>query len=355
MAVAAPSPASPPRRPYVGQALALTIGLGGGAIAAAAGLPLPWMLGSMIAVTIAALVRLPVRGPNALRPSVVPIIGVMLGSALSPDTLEAAGRWIGTIAILPVFLAVAAVLAYAYYRRIGRYDPVTAYFCAMPGGLNEMLIMGTAAGGEERRIALAHASRVLVVIAIVALFYGTVLGVRGQRTGAAWTALSDPSLTDWVVLGGCAIIGGLLGRVVRVAAAPILFPMILSGAAHIAELVTIAPPTLVVNGAQLTIGTIIGCRFVGAAAREVGRDLTLAAGSSVLMIGAAILGAWAVHALTETPLSQSFLAFSPGGLAEMGLLAFAMGQDVAYVSVMHLARILVVVFFAKPIFDVLRR
>ena len=338
-----------------GQSMALAVGLGGGLAAASLGLPLPWMLGPMIAVTIAALLRLPVRGPNALRPVVVPVIGVMLGASLTPETLSAVGRWLGTIAVLPAFLGVAAVVSYAFYRRLGRYEPITAYFCAMPGGLNDMLILGAAAGGDERRIALAHASRVLVVISVVVLFYGSVLGVRGQRGGSNWVALTDPAIRDYAILAACAVLGALAGRVLKVAAAPILFPMLLSGAAHIAELVRIAPPTLMVIGAQWVLGTIIGSRFVGTAARDIGRDLTLAAGSSVLMIGAAIGAAAAVHGMTGTALSQTFLAFSPGGLTEMGLLAFAMGQDVAYVSVTHLVRILLVIFCAKPIFDALRR
>ena len=34
----------------------------------------------------------------------------------------------------------------------------------MPGGLNDMTILGGAMGGEERSIALAHALRILTVV-----------------------------------------------------------------------------------------------------------------------------------------------------------------------------------------------
>ena len=62
-------------------------------------------------------------------------------------------------------------------------------------------------------------------------------------------------------------------------------------------------------------------------------------------------------------MSQTFLAYSPtrllayslGGLAEMSLLSLAMGQDVAYVSVMHVARLTLVIGAATPLFRVLRR
>ncbi len=42
-------------------------------------------------------------------------------------------------------------------------------------------------------------------------------------------------------------------------------------------------------------------------------------------------------------MSQGFLAYSPGGLTEMSLLALAMGQDVAFVTTIHLVRILLVI------------
>ena len=64
-------------------ALALLIGGAAGYLANWIGMPLPWMLGPMIATTIVSIIGLPVAGPLALRPVVIPIIGVMLGAAIN--------------------------------------------------------------------------------------------------------------------------------------------------------------------------------------------------------------------------------------------------------------------------------
>ncbi len=77
--------------------------------------------------------------------------------------------------------------------------------------------------------------------------------------------------------------------------------------------------------------------------------------SSLLMIAAAVVFAFGVTAWTGTPVSQTFLAFSPGGLTEMSLIALAMNQDVTYVTVVHLIRIVVVILCATPIFALWRR
>ena len=158
-------------KPLLPQFLALAIGVLGGIAAYLGGLPLPWMLGPMIANTIAAMLRAPIAGPDPLRIYVIPVIGVMLGAGVSAEFFALLGSWLVTLALLPVFLICAASISYNVYRRIGGYDPVTAFYSSMPGGLNEMLILGAEAGGDERRIALAHAARVLIIIVFVAIFF----------------------------------------------------------------------------------------------------------------------------------------------------------------------------------------
>ncbi len=338
------------------QIFALILGLICGIAAYFVGLPLPWMLGPMIGNTVAAMMNAPVVAPARLRPFVIPVIGVMLGSAITAELLGQLGSWLLTLVLLPVFLACAAAFSYFIYRRVGDYDPVTAYFAAMPGGLNEMLIVGGEAGGDERRIALAHAARILVVIVFVALFFGLVLGVSGGSTAASnWVDLTALSVSDYVILAACAVAGTWLGRMAHLPAAPVFGPMILSGVAHVAGWVTVPPPSLFVIAAQVTMGTIIGTRFAGATLAEVRRDLSLAAVASVGMLVITLAFAEVLVWISGLPLAQAFLAYSPGGLTEMSLLTLAMDQDVAYVSVMHVIRITMVIGMAPLVFRWLRR
>lgn len=343
-------------RPFLPQLLALAIGVAGGLAAYFAGLPLPWMLGPMIANTAAAMLRAPIAGPDPLRIYVIPVIGVMLGSAVTAEIFGLLGTWLLTLALLPIFLACAAGISYAVYRRIGGYDPVTAFYSAMPGGLNEMLILGAEAGGDERRIALAHAARVLIIIVFVAIFFGLFVGVSsGGRGAVQWIGLYQITALDYAILGACAVLGVLLGKRLGLPAAPVFGPMILSGVAHALGWVTVAPPTLFVIAAQITIGTIIGTRFVGATLAEIRRDIGLSGIASLLMLIAAVGFAEGIAWVSGIPLAQAFLAFSPGGLTEMSLLTLAMGQDVAYVSVMHIIRITLVIAVAPFVFKWTRR
>lgn len=328
------------------QALALLLGVVCGFIAYSIHMPLAWMLGPMIGCTIAALMQAPIASPIKLRPWVMPVIGVLLGSRISVDVLEAAaGWWVTGLMLLP-FMVITAAASYWYYRRIGGYDKPTAFYSAMPGGLTDMILMGGAAGGDERKISLAHATRVLIVICGVVLFYTWVIGITAESAQQTWVGMSALTLWDWAVLAACAVLGVPLGRLVNLPAGQIMGPMILSGLAHVTGIVEVAPPTLIVIVALVIMGTTIGCRFLGSTLHDVGRDIVLGAVSAALMIAVAIGFAAFVSAMTGTAMSETFLAYSPGGVVEMSLLALAMGQDVTFVTVMHLARIFMVIFGA---------
>ncbi|SFB78527.1 AbrB family transcriptional regulator [Tropicimonas isoalkanivorans] len=343
----------PPSSLWPRIALAAVVGILCGLIARRIGMPLPWMLGPMLGCGIASLSGAPLHGPAGLRLVVIPIIGVMLGSGFHPEILGHMAAWSGTLLLLPAFLAVATFTSYTFYRRVGGYDPVNAFFCAAPGGLNEMIALGGSAGGDERRIALAHALRVFLTISAIALFYALVLGIRANRSPGTWVGLGDLGLADWAILSFCAVLGAVGGKRLHLPAPQLFGPGLLSAAAHLTEVVTLPPPTLLVVASQITIGTILGCRFAGVSLRETGRDMILGVGATLALLAVTVAFAALLLPLAGTPLAQGVLAYSPGGLTEMSLLALSMGQDVAYVSSMHIARIVLVLFAMTTLFRII--
>jgi uncharacterized membrane protein AbrB (regulator of aidB expression) len=95
---------TPASFPYVRFATGLLVGALGGWLFAWAGLPLPWMLGSMTACTLASLVRAPIAAPGAVRPPMTMIVGVMLGAGFTPQIIESVGSWIPTVLGLAGFI-----------------------------------------------------------------------------------------------------------------------------------------------------------------------------------------------------------------------------------------------------------
>ncbi|EAR51892.1 possible AbrB protein [Oceanicola granulosus HTCC2516] len=343
------------RRGLANMGFALALGAVAGLLFNWATLPLPWMLGPMIANTLAAVVRLPVASPGRARPYVVAVIGVMLGAGFSPDIVDQIGLWALSFLFLAVYIAVSGAVVIPYYRKVGGFDLPTAYFAGMPGGLNEMMIVGKEMGGDERAIVLAHASRIVVVVALVAVWFRLIQGVDLTDRSQFGTPFADIPAHELLVLLVAGVVGFYLGKLLRLPAPMLLGPMIVSAAVHLAGLTDSPPPQELVIVAQVFLGTIIGCRFIGAAPRAIGRAIGLSIGATVLMLVVTFVFAGAFHGLFGQTLEQVLLAYSPGGLAEMSLVALAMNADIAYVASHHLFRISIIVLMAPLLFGVLRR
>ena len=58
---------------------------------------------------------------------------------------------------------------------------------------------------------------------------------------------------------------------------------------------------------------------------------------------------------TGLPFPALWLAFAPGGLAEMTLISLAMGIDTAFVSTHHLLRVVFMVTAAPLVFALIRK
>jgi membrane AbrB-like protein len=324
---------------------AVALGTAGGALFQVLQLPLPWMIGSMTAVTLAAMTGLKVHLPAAARMVMVPVIGVMLGAGFTPAAVARMTEWWITMAALAVWTMVGTACAYAYLRRFTDYDQVTAFFSAIPGGLNEMMLFGRYYGADERTISLTHAFRLITVVFTIPFWYrfGGLLAPSSRPPGAA---LSDLSLGDVGVLSACAVAGALLAQRLRLPAAILIGPMVLSGAAHLAGLTATSPPAILVGAAQVVIGVTVGCRFADVTFRHFGRAIVHAMTVALMMIALTVASSLVMQRLTGLPLPALILGYAPGGLAEMSLIAIALAVDAAFVSCHQIARVVFVIFCA---------
>lgn len=330
--------------------LALTLGSLGGAGFFVADLPLPWMLGSMSACIAAALAGWRPAMAMPLRSSMLAVLGVMLGSAFTPDLPGQALTWAPSLAALFAAMIGATVLVMAYFRRVGGMTTPTAYFAAAPGGVNEMVMTGGALGGDERTIALIHFLRILLIVFTIPIGFRLATGVHGAPMSRSMGALADLPLLDAAMLLACAVGGAILGRLLRFPAATLTGPMAASSLIHVLGLTASHPPAELVIAAQVVTGAGLGCRMVGLSWRRLMQTARVALGSTMILImisgGMAALLAW----LAGLPFSMVLLAFVPGGIAEMCLIALALGQDVAFVSTHHVLRVILVVACAPLAF-----
>ena len=329
--------------------LALAIGAAGGWAAWQLRVPLAWMIGAMTATTLAAVLGAPVALPPVLRSVMVAILGLMLGSRFTPEILDHLAEWTASLAGLLVYTAVAGLASTWYFRRVGGFDRATAYFSAMPGGLSEMILVGSAMGGDARVISLAHASRLLLLVASLPFALRVLLDFE-PAAPLAGPELAAIAPLDIAVLAACGVVGFFGARALKLPAGAMMGPMVLSAALHLGGLSDAQLPGVLIAGAQVVIGTAVGCRFAGVAPAMIARTVVLASGSTVILLTTAVAFAFLLAALTGLPPEALVIAFAPGGVAEMSLIAIALGVDPALVATHHLVRIFTIVVLAPALF-----
>lgn len=342
----------PPPETLVAVALAAAAGIGADAV----GVPLPWMLGPLVVTAIAAMTDVrfrgaPLRLPRWLRDVCVPVIGVTIGSTVTPEVAASAVRWWPSLLVIAPYVVAVQFANFAMLRRLGGYDKATAFFAASPGGLIDAVLSGESRGGALAAMSTQHFARIAVTVAVVPFLMTMFAEPAATAEAVEAEAIGWPGLFDGAALLVCAVVGAALGKWLRLPAGIMLGPFALSAALHVSGLSAAVTPPPVVHLAQLVVGGVLGLQFAGIGKRQVARGVGLSAiGVAVALSVAAVL-ALPLTAVVDAPYSAVFLAFAPGGLAEMGLIAVSLGIEPAFVVVHHLLRIVLTISVAPVLFD----
>ncbi|MCF8483593.1 MAG: AbrB family transcriptional regulator [Rhodobacteraceae bacterium] len=321
----------------------LALALAGAAVFYAAHLPLPFLFGPMTACLIAALAGAPIKGMGQVSVAARTILGVAVGASITPEVIGRLPQMAGSVALVPVYVVLIGLVGVPFFRRLG-FDPVTSWYAAMPGGLQDMVAFGQEAGADVRALSLIHATRVFAIVIVVPLIMTGLYGAT--LTGAIGAPLRDVPLNELALMAAAALIGWKGGERIGLFGASILGPMIVTAALSLTGLVHVRPPAEAIQTAQLLIGIGIGVQYVGVTLREL-RSFVLS-GLAFVLILAALTAAFteAVTLMGIASPVEAFLAFAPGGQAEMTVLALVAGADLGFVILHHLTRIVLVILGA---------
>ena len=307
-------------------------------------LPLPFLFGPMAASLLIALSGGKIEGFGSISVFARTVLGVAVGASITPEVVHDLPVIAGSVALIPFYLGIIGVLGYAYFRRFCRFDPATAYFSAMPGGLQDMILFGEEAGGNPRTLSLIHATRVLVIVAIAPILltgvYGTTLAhpIGNPALEIPWQEL--------VLMLVAALAGWKIAERLGLFGASILGPMIAAAVLSLSGLLHSRPPAEAILACQFIIGTGIGVHYVGITLRELRQIVGAAALYVLLLAVVAAAFAWIATAYGFAGPVETFLAFVPAGQAEIAILAIAAGADLGFVVTHHLVRITLIILGA---------
>lgn len=321
----------------------LLIAGAGAAVFYGLGLPLPFLFGPMTACLIASLARAPLKGMGAVSTMARTILGVAVGASITPEVVGRIPHMLGSVSLVVVYVVIIGAVGFPFFRRLG-YDPATAWYAAMPGGLQDMVAFGQEAGGDARALALIHATRVLILVTLAPLILTGLYGAT--LSGALGAPMREVPTGELLLLGAAALIGWKGAEGIGLFGASILGPMILTTALSLAGLIHMRPPSEAILAAQFFIGIGIGVQYVGVTLREL-RGFVMSGLAFVILL--AVLAAIFTEIVTLSGLAhpvEGFLAFAPGGQAEMTVLALVAGADLGFVILHHITRMVVVILGA---------
>ncbi|WP_323034739.1 AbrB family transcriptional regulator [Pararhodobacter sp.] len=312
------------------------------------GWPLPFLFGPMAGCLLASLAGAKLRGMGSVGDGMRTILGVAVGAAITPALIQDLPRMAVTLSLIPVYLIVVGALGYPLLRRGFGLDHATAWYGAMPGGLQDMMIFGEEAGGDPRALSLLHATRVMMVVMLAPpllwAFWGVDLhSAPGQP--ASSTPVGQLALMLVAALGGWR-----LAKAVGLFGASILGPMIATAVLSLSGFITMRPPAEAIWAAQVFIGLAVGVRYSGVSFYELRRFVLAGALLSMLLALLTVAFAEGIYLANLAPQLEAFMAFAPGGQAEMTVLALLAGADLAFIVAHHVLRIVLVITLS-PVID----
>ena len=337
-------------------AAALILGLAGGALFSWLRIPLPWMLGSLTVAAAVAIAGLDWSLPEFLRNFARPVIGVFAGGAFTLGVVLSMAAWWPILLFLAAFFVLVTALGQLFFARLCGLDRATAYFASTPGGLAELSLLGASYGASMRSLVVIHSVRVIAVVVVTPFLLQLLLpGTAPLGTAFPGGEAGDLSVPGWLLLTGCAAVGYVLGHALNTPSGVMLIPMALSALAHILGLAEGGPPGWLVAFVQVVIGTVCGARFAGLGWTELRSTVLQGLAWAAFMLAAAFGMALVSSAFVAAPLPALLLAFTPGGFAEVTIMAYAAGIEVAFVVACHVFRMFFVLVLAPPGYRLAKR
>jgi membrane AbrB-like protein len=335
--------------PVVG---ALAVCSAGGAVCAWLRTPLPWMIGSILAIAAVQMAGARFEALPGGRDAGMLVVGVSLGLYFTAPVLHevlAYWPWFVFLGFAAIGFGAASALV---LMRLARVDRATAYYGSMPGGASEMATLGERYGAAPHFVAFAHSFRMLVVVTVIPVSI-TLAGFSAAEDYRPVTVVFDP--VGLAIMVSLATLAGFVARRVGAPTAFTLGPLFLTIALTASGVQLSSVPTVFTNAAQVLLGCALGVRFDRGFLAHAPRFALALIASVALMLGLAALVGWIMALGTGAYIGTTLLSAAPGGIAEMSITAKVLRLGVAFVTAAHVVRYVIVVLFTQVAFNLLER
>ena len=318
--------------------------------------PLPWMIGPLLAVSLASIAGAPTASATPLRNAGQWAIGTALGLYFTPTVVAlVAGIWWAIVLAIVWALLLGWAFAQLLHRlHAGRMPHVpgasmraTTYFAGAIGGASEMTLLSERAGARTDLVAAAHSLR-LVVVTVTIPFAMQWSGLHGLDINLA--SVREVRGSGLLLLALATGLGAFAMRAAGRTNPWFIGPLLVAIAFTVAGQHLSAVPTWLSNAAQLVIAVSLGVRFSREFLHTAPRWLATVALGTVAMIALCVAFAWLLSWGTGLHIATLILGTSPGGIAEMSITAKVLQLGVPVVTAFQVCRLVAVLLIVGPMY-----
>ena len=305
-------------------------------------IPLAWMIGPMIAVSVAALNGFKIFMPRLALSSILIVLGLHIGNYIDQNLLNQMVNWIWTTIIMFGYIIVSILIVSKYLQKFSGYKQKTSIFSAAPGALGPLLILAEYEKSDLSQVATAHLIRLIIIITlfpfiIVSLSDSDILEIQKFDYMAQnhW---------DLVILIIASIIFIFFFDKAKVPAALLSGTLVASGILQIFDIASYKLPDTSINFCLLILGASVGCRFANKTVKEVANNSFHGLVATILLVLLGLVAAFIATFFVDNNFLTLVLSFCPGGIYEVAVIAIAFDLEPDFVAFHHIIRLLFILF-----------
>jgi len=305
-------------------------------------IPLAWMLGPMIAISIAALMGLKVVMPKLALSGILIILGIYIGSYIDQNLISQMVNWIWTTIIMFFYILISIIIVSKYLQKFSGYKEKTSIFSAAPGALGPLLILAEHENSDLSQVATAHLIRLIIIITV---FPFIIVNYSNSETIVIEKFnYLDQNHFNLIILITGSIILILLFDKIKVPAALLSGTLVASGILQISGVASYNLPESSINFCLLILGASVGCRFAEKTIKEVANNTFHSFVATSLLVLLGLIAAYAATFFVDNNFLTLVLSFCPGGIYEVAVIAIAFELEPDFVAFHHIIRLLFILF-----------
>jgi len=316
-------------------------------------IPLAWMIGPMIAVSIAALNGFKIFMPKLALSSILIILGLHIGNYIDQNLLNQMVNWIWTTIIMLGYIVVSILIVSKYLQKFSGYKEKTSIFSAAPGALGPLMILAEYEKSDLSQVATAHLIRLIIIITIFP-FIIVNLSTSDSLELQKFDYMSQ-NHWDLVLLIIASLIFIFFFDKAKVPAALLSGTLVASGVLQIFDIASYKLPDASINFCLLILGASVGCRFANKTVKEVANNSFHGLVATILLVLLGLIAAFIATFFVDNNFLTLILSFCPGGIYEVAVIAIAYDLEPDFVAFHHIIRLLFILFIVPMILRLIEK